>query len=166
MGVRKTILTTLAEYNIDVKHEGQVLRAFCPFHNDTGRPNLTLYDATNSWYCWACKEGGDVISFVAKMENISYGAAKSKIEGVGVDLSELQEKIDGLGLDEEPTPVNLTLNATVSKMVREFIRKHPTKFAETLPILREFDTKALSPISAVDIQKILATVQEKLQKLG
>lgn len=166
MGVRKTIVTTLAEYNIEVKHEGQVLRAFCPFHNDTGRPNFTLYEDTNSWYCWACKEGGDVISFVAKMENISYGAAKSRIEGVGVDLSELQEKIDGLGLEEEPVPVNLTLNATISKMVREFLRKHPGKVEATLPILKEFDIKALVTIAPQDIHKILATVQEKLQKLS
>lgn len=165
MGVRKTIVTTLAEYSIDIRHEGQVLRAFCPFHNDTGRPNFTIYEDTNSWYCWACKEGGDVIAFVAKMENITYSAAKSKIEGIGVDLSELQEKIDGLGLDEEAPPINATLNISVSKTIREFLRQKPDKICEVLIILKDFDRKILQPVNPSDIQQILATLQQQLQKL-
>lgn len=36
----------------------------CPFHaEDT--PSLKIYDASNSWYCFGCNQGGDVISMAS-----------------------------------------------------------------------------------------------------
>lgn len=162
MSVRKTILSVLAEYGVDVRHEGSVLRALCPFHDDKGRPNFTIYENTNSWYCWACKESGDVIAFVAKMEGITYGQAKSKIEGVGVDLTELREKIDGVGIEDEPLPVNANLNILVSRLVRDFVRQHPDKTGSLLSILKDFDLRILQPVNPIEIEAILTNLKQKL----
>ena len=46
----------------------------CPFHNER-TASMRLYE--KSYYCFGCHKGGDVISFVAEMLNISqYEAAK------------------------------------------------------------------------------------------
>lgn len=50
----------------------------CPFHNER-TASMRLYK--NSYYCFGCHKGGDVINFVAEMLNISqYEAAKQLAE--------------------------------------------------------------------------------------
>lgn len=46
----------------------------CPFHND-GHPSMLLYPDGRGFYCFSCGAGGDVISFVARLENISNAKA-------------------------------------------------------------------------------------------
>ena len=38
----------------------------CPFHSEK-TPSLKLYEGSNTWHCYGCHEGGDIISFVAKL---------------------------------------------------------------------------------------------------
>ena len=42
--------------------------AVCPFHDDT-RPSLKVYP--DGFYCFVCGAGGDVISFVARLDGVS-----------------------------------------------------------------------------------------------
>jgi len=51
---------------------GRILVGKCPFHEDTGNPNFRLYTDTNSWYCFRCGEGGDVITFMMKLKSCNY----------------------------------------------------------------------------------------------
>jgi DNA primase catalytic core len=43
----------------------------CPFHDDSN-PSLKVYPDTQSWYCFGCPEGGDVIEFLMKAEEKSF----------------------------------------------------------------------------------------------
>lgn len=67
---RLTLTETVERYGL------QIRRGFicCPFHTGDRTPSLKLYD-NNSWYCFGCGAHGDVIDFVAKMENKSTGEA-------------------------------------------------------------------------------------------
>ena len=47
---------------------GKTMRGLCPFHGDTNKPNFHIYPETNSWYCFACGQGGDNISFYMKLK--------------------------------------------------------------------------------------------------
>lgn len=51
----------------------------CPFHSGDRDASLKIYPATDSWYCFGCGEGGDVIDFVAKMERCSFKEALKKL---------------------------------------------------------------------------------------
>ncbi|BCX15650.1 MAG: hypothetical protein KatS3mg097_542 [Candidatus Parcubacteria bacterium] len=42
----------------------------CPFHNDN-HPSFTIYPKTNSWYCFGCGKGGNVISFIKICHNLT-----------------------------------------------------------------------------------------------
>lgn len=46
----------------------------CPFHNDS-HPSLLLYPDGRGFYCFSCGVGGDAITFVARLENVSNAAA-------------------------------------------------------------------------------------------
>jgi DNA primase len=53
---------------------GENLKGLCPFHADT-KPSLTVSPAKQLYYCFGCGEGGNVFSFVMKMEGLTFGEA-------------------------------------------------------------------------------------------
>ena len=58
-------------YGIDVNRYGKTL---CPFHNDR---HPSMYVADDHYYCFACREHGDVIDFVGRLFQLSpYDAAR------------------------------------------------------------------------------------------
>jgi len=163
--MKKTIEEIVQEYGVEITPEGGILRAYCPFHNDTGRPNFTVYPETDSYFCFACNEGGDIASFVAKIENISYGEAKKRIEGVHVELEELQSKLDGVQVETDLVLFNDELNVLVSKMCKKFLQKHPEQSARVLELLKTFDHALQQPISYNQMKQILDDVKQRLSKV-
>lgn len=55
----------LQHFGLAPDRKGNIL---CPFHQDH-KPSCKIYD--NSFYCWACGAGGDVINFTARYLNVS-----------------------------------------------------------------------------------------------
>jgi DNA primase len=47
----------------------------CPFHDDQGHPNCTIYPQTNSFFCFACNKGGDVITFYMLLKKCDFNRA-------------------------------------------------------------------------------------------
>lgn len=68
----------LGYYNLKPNRQGMIC---CPFHRDK-RPSLKVYPQTNSFYCFGCGAGGDVISFVRLMENTTASEAAELINSV------------------------------------------------------------------------------------
>ena len=62
-------------YPYDLKQYGQLLRGVCPFHADSGNPNFTIYTKTNSWYCFVCQKGGDVIAYFQRLYDLDFKEA-------------------------------------------------------------------------------------------
>lgn len=59
----------------------------CPLHTGANN-NFQIYDKTNTFYCWKCGMGGDVIKFVADLFDITYGQAINRIAndiGIGTN---------------------------------------------------------------------------------
>ncbi len=49
-------------------------KAICPFHDDHD-PSLVISDSKGFAWCFACNNGGDIFSFVQKVENCSFPEA-------------------------------------------------------------------------------------------
>lgn len=62
----------LADYSITPRRGWAV----CPLHADR-HPSLKVYP--NGYYCFACGSGGDVITFVARMEDVGNAQAAALI---------------------------------------------------------------------------------------
>lgn len=67
----------LTRYNLTPNRAGFL---HCPFHSGDRDASFKIYPATDSWYCFGCGEGGDVIDFVAKMERCSFVDALKKLD--------------------------------------------------------------------------------------
>lgn len=59
---------------ISLKHAGSNLKGLCPFHSEK-TPSFVVYKDTQSFYCFGCGAGGDVISFIMRQENLDYVSA-------------------------------------------------------------------------------------------
>jgi DNA primase len=71
----------VCRYGIELRPVGRALVGRCPFHVDGGRPNLHVYPGNASWYCYRCASGGDVISFVMRLEGIGFRDAVARLDG-------------------------------------------------------------------------------------
>ena len=58
-----------------LKRYGKVLRGLCPIHQDKSNPNFTIYPETNSFFCFSCRAGGDVIKFWMLYKEIDFKQA-------------------------------------------------------------------------------------------
>ncbi len=75
------ITEVIGRYGIELRPSGRALVGRCPFHPDGGRPNLHVYPATQSWYCYRCGVGGDAIAFVRRLEGCDFRRAVARIAG-------------------------------------------------------------------------------------
>lgn len=74
--------------HINLKRRGKTLVGLCPFHNEK-TPSFTVYPESRSFYCFGCGAGGDVISFVRRMENLDYiEAVKAVAQMAGMPMPE------------------------------------------------------------------------------
>lgn len=55
-------------------------RCKCPFHSGDNTPSFLIYHKTNSFYCFGCKRGGNVVSLIQYLEDTTYQTAKAIFE--------------------------------------------------------------------------------------
>jgi len=57
--------------HVQLKRAGSNLVGCCPFHSER-TPSFTVFLNRDNFYCFGCGAGGDVITFVMKMQNVDY----------------------------------------------------------------------------------------------
>ncbi len=65
---------------------GGSLKGLCPFHEEK-TPSFNVTPARGLWYCFSCAEGGDVIAFVRKIDNLGFTEAVERLAArAGIEL--------------------------------------------------------------------------------
>lgn len=67
----RTDITDLVSSYVNLRRSGRNLVGLCPFHHEK-TPSFNVYPDNGSFYCFGCGAGGDVITFVRKIENLDY----------------------------------------------------------------------------------------------
>lgn len=67
---------------VALRRSGRRLVGRCPFHDDT-HPSLVVYPESASFYCFGCRTGGDVITFLRRLEGLSFLDAVARLDGNG-----------------------------------------------------------------------------------
>ena len=67
-------ITDIVSSYVSLKRRGRNMVGLCPFHGEK-TPSFNVYTENGSFYCFGCGVGGDVISFVMKIENLDYTEA-------------------------------------------------------------------------------------------
>ena len=84
----KNDIESVVSSYVSLKRRGRNLVGLCPFHGEK-TPSFNLYPETASFYCFGCGAGGDVITFIKRIENLSYiDAVKFLADRVGMTMPE------------------------------------------------------------------------------
>ncbi len=59
---------------VSLKRRGRLAWALCPFHKEK-TPSFKVDPQTGLYYCFGCREGGDVIRFVEKTKGLTFAEA-------------------------------------------------------------------------------------------
>ena len=82
---RADIESTISSY-VNLKRAGRISKGLCPFHGEK-TASFTVYPDTQSYYCFGCGNGGDVITFIKNIENLDYiDAVRFLADHVGLDM--------------------------------------------------------------------------------
>lgn len=81
-------ISEIASSYMQLKRRGRNLVGLCPFHGEK-TPSFNIYSENGSFYCFGCGVGGDVITFVMKIENLDYmEAVKFLAQRAGMTVPE------------------------------------------------------------------------------
>lgn len=83
------LVTVISEY-VNLKQRGKTFMGLCPFHSEK-TPSFTVSREKQLFHCFGCGAGGDVLTFVMRMENLTFGPAlRFLAERAGIPLPEVQ----------------------------------------------------------------------------
>jgi len=88
---RNDIVDFVGSY-VQLRRRGRTCIGLCPFHNEK-TPSFNVYPDNQSFYCFGCGVGGDIITFAKKINNIDYvEAVKLLAARVGMTLPEEDDR--------------------------------------------------------------------------
>ena len=115
---RNDIESVISSY-VTLKRAGSNLKGLCPFHSEK-TPSFTVYPGTQSFYCFGCGAGGDVINFVMRTENIDYvSAIETLAKRAGIPLPDFDSgnyRQDGVSRSRV-----LAMNLEAAKFYRQML---------------------------------------------
>lgn len=86
---RLSVDEVVSEY-VQLKPAGSNYKGLCPFHHEK-TPSFMVSPEKGIYHCFGCGEGGDIFSFVEKLEGLTFREALEKLaQKAGVDLPEQQ----------------------------------------------------------------------------
>jgi len=74
---RANIVDIISEY-VTFKKAGKNYLALCPFHSEK-TPSFHVNEEKQIFYCFGCQKGGDVITFLREINNLSFVEAVSQL---------------------------------------------------------------------------------------
>ncbi len=74
----KTDIIALVSRYVTLTRSGASYKGRCPFHKDD-TPSFVVSSEKGLWHCFGCGEGGDVVSFLMKIERLTFGEAARRL---------------------------------------------------------------------------------------
>lgn len=85
---QKSNIVSVIERYVRLEKKGRKYWGCCPFHSEK-TPSFSVSEDEGLFYCFGCKESGDVISFVMKYESCDfYEAVKILAKNAGMEVPE------------------------------------------------------------------------------
>lgn len=115
--------------HVQLKRNGRIYKGLCPFHSER-TPSFTVYPETQSYYCFGCGAGGDIITFTKEINGLTYiEAVKTLAQQSGMPLPDEDDKaskLKGRILEMNKLAARYyhqNLNSENGKTARQYLRQ-------------------------------------------
>lgn len=112
-------LVEIASSYVRLKRSGKGRMGLCPFHSEK-TPSFHIYPENGSFYCFGCNVGGDVITFVMRIEHLDYiNAVRFLAERAGLEMPQS-------GMDDKTARLRsrvLEINRATARFFHEMLRR-------------------------------------------
>lgn len=127
---RCDIVSVISKY-CHVVQKGRSYWTCCPFHIEK-TPSLCIYDLEQSFHCYGCKEFGDVIRFVMKIESCDFmQAVEILAKSVGMEVPNFSIKnSDGIEKRKKEKDQILLALKTANEFYQQNLYKETAKPAQ------------------------------------
>jgi len=120
---RIDIVDIISSY-LTLKKAGSNLKANCPFHGEK-TPSFMVSPERQTFKCFGCGEGGDVFTFIEKMEGLDfYNAMKLLADKAGVQLKQSVQYNQKEFKSDRKTRV-YEVNDWAKKLFHKILIEHP-----------------------------------------
>lgn len=97
----KTDIVDFISAYVPLKKSGQNWKGICPFHAEK-TPSFMVSPSKQIFHCFGCSSGGDVITFIAKYDNLSFhDAVEFLAKKAGIPYSSVRKDSRTLQKDEQ-----------------------------------------------------------------
>jgi DNA primase len=82
----RSSLEDVVREHVTLRRSGSSLVGLCPFHDEKS-PSFNINPTNGYYHCYGCGEGGDVFSFVQKVEHLTFAESVERLaQKVGMEL--------------------------------------------------------------------------------
>ena len=133
------IVDVVSQY-LPLKRSGRNYFGICPFHSEKS-PSFSVSPDRQYFHCFGCHAGGDVFSFISKIENVSFKEAIEFLaERAKIPLPELERRNDPKQYLKDRM---YQINAETALFYHERLYKPLAKIAQDYVKKRKLDNKTL-----------------------
>jgi len=142
--VREAIeIVELVGSYVQLRRQGRNYVGLCPWHDDT-RPSLQVNPQRQSFKCWVCDIGGDIFSFMMKMQGVSFPEALAMLaDRAGIPLGPVRGPQSGGSSGKHDKRTLYQAMAWAEAQYHEFLLGSP----EALPGRRYLQERGITPES-------------------
>ena len=99
---------------------GGSLKGLCPFHDEKS-PSFNVNPSRGFFHCFGCQEGGDVLTFLMKIDGLSFSEAVERLaDKVGIQL----RREEGDGQEDRPKGPPRQRLVEANRVAQEFYAEH------------------------------------------
>lgn len=134
------IVNIISQY-VALKRKGRNYFGICPFHNEKS-PSFSVSPDRQIFHCFGCNVGGNVYSFLMKIEGIGFKEAVEQLaEKANIQLPKLENAIDNE--KEELKEKVLKINEFAAEYYHQNLYKPQSKIAQEYIKQRKLNNEAL-----------------------
>lgn len=161
---RLDVVDFIGQY-VTLKKAGINYKGVCPFHNEK-TPSFMVNKERQIYKCFGCGEGGDIFSFVMKIEGLDFvDALKMLAERAGVQLKARDPQL-AKQQSQNKTRL-LELNKVVADLYHQLLLRHKAgEHARQYIESRKINKKTITDFQIGYAPNNVRRVQDYLQKMG
>ncbi|MEJ8547999.1 DNA primase [Brevibacillus borstelensis] len=117
------IVDVVGEY-VQLRKSGRAFLGLCPFHSEK-TPSFNVNAERQFFHCFGCGAGGDVFSFLMKLEQLTFPEAVHKLaERAGIAVPQAQEEEEAAP-EKKAKQIMLEAHQLVSKLYHYVLTETP-----------------------------------------